>query len=243
MTDAAQPPGDPAPLFGRLEVIDDEQPLGAALNMATDEALLEGLAGVPLLRIYGWQRAAVSFGYFDEVAPVRLAYPGREWVRRWTGGGIVEHGLDFTYSLLVPRTHALTTWRAEESYRFLHGMVALAIAAASPAISGIEEHQPSSMATAPASRACFVNPVRHDLLLAGHKIAGAAQRRTRRGWLHQGSIRLPGETADLYRRLRRTLPAALGAAIQRRSTRPEEAAAARQLVRSKYGNDAWTNKF
>src|SRR2546423_1117404 len=35
---------------------------------------------------------------------------------------------------------------------------------------------------------CFANPVRADVLLDGRKIAGAAQRRTTRGLLHQGSI-------------------------------------------------------
>ncbi len=239
-----QPSGGFARLFARLEIIDDEEPLGAALNMATDEALLESLAGVPLLRMYRWRQEAVSFGYFDQVAPVRSGYPEHEIVRRWTGGGVVEHGQDFTYSLLVPRDHRLTALRSEDSYRLLHGVVALAIAAAaSPLIPLIEAHQPQPGATAQTSRECFVNPVRHDLLLAGHKIAGAAQRRTRRGWLQQGSVRIPGETESLYRCLRRTLPTALGEAIQVRSVRPEERDAARQLVEAKYGADAWTHRF
>src|SRR5207249_1341892 len=35
---------------------------------------------------------------------------------------------------------------------------------------------------------CFANPVRADVMIDGRKIAGAAQRRTRRGLLQQGSI-------------------------------------------------------
>src|SRR4030095_14949734 len=35
---------------------------------------------------------------------------------------------------------------------------------------------------------CFANPVRADVIMDGRKIAGAAQRRTRRGLLQQGSI-------------------------------------------------------
>ena len=237
------PTGESTPLFARLEVIADEPPSDAALNMATDEALLEGLTDQPLLRIYGWQRKAVSFGYFDAVEPVRLAYPGRELVRRWTGGGVVEHGQDFTYSLMVPRTHALTALRAEESYRLLHGKVAEAIAAADPKLPAVEEHQPGAGPTDPTSRACFVNAVRYDLLLAGHKVAGAAQRRTRRGWLHQGSIQFPGGELGLYNQLRQTLPAVLGGEFDLRSIRPEEHAAARELVRSKYGTNDWTQRF
>ena len=237
------PTGEHAPLFARLEVIADEPPFAAALNMAADEALLAGLTDYPVLRIYRWRRAAVSFGYFDAVAPVRRAYPGHELVRRWTGGGVVEHGRDFTYSLLVPRTHALTALRAEESYSLLHARVALAIAAADPGLPSVEEHHPGAGPTDSTSRACFVNAVRHDLMLAGQKIAGAAQRRTRRGWLHQGSIQFPGETSGLYERLRHTLPAVLSMEILPRGLRPEEHAAACELVRSKYGTDAWTQRF
>ena len=239
---ADQSASRPAPLFARLELIDDQRPQGAALNMATDEALLNGLADAALLRIYRWRRPAVSFGYFDRAEPVRLAYPGRDLVRRWTGGGVVEHGQDFTYSLLVPRTHPLTALRAEESYRLLHGMMAIAIAAASPELPVLEASGASG-GSGQTSRACFVNAVRYDLLLAGDKIAGAAQRRTRRGWLHQGSVQLPGETAALYGRLRQTLPAALSAEVWPRDLRLGETAAASHLERIKYGTDAWERRF
>jgi len=37
---------------------------------------------------------------------------------------------------------------------------------------------------------CFANPVRADVMIDSRKIAGAAQRRTRAGLLHQGSIQL-----------------------------------------------------
>jgi lipoate-protein ligase A len=39
----------------------------AALNMAIDEALIENIANAPVLRIYGWQPAAVSIGYFQSI--------------------------------------------------------------------------------------------------------------------------------------------------------------------------------
>jgi lipoate-protein ligase A len=42
---------------------------------------------------------------------------------------------------------------------------------------------------------CFIAPVRNDLLANGRKIAGGAQRRTKRGLLHQGSI----QVADIRR--------------------------------------------
>ena len=229
-----------APLFERLELIDDPRGHGGALNMATDEALLEHLADAPVLRIYRWGCPTVSFGYFDEFEAVKAAYPRHALVRRWTGGGVVEHGQDFTYSLIVPRRDPLTAMRAEDSYRLLHGVLATAIAAVSPEPPLFAE---PARPTAPDSRACFVNPVRYDLLLEGHKIAGAAQRRTRRGWLHQGSVQLPGTTALVFERLRGSLPAELANNVHRRVVQPEEEQAAIRLAEAKYGTEAWLRRL
>jgi lipoate-protein ligase A len=100
-------------LFDHLCEVHDPEPHAAALNMAIDEALLR-TAREPLLRIYRWARPAVSFGYFGKWADVHRAWPEREAVRRWTGGGIVPHGDDLTYSLIVPREHpfaSLVRWK------------------------------------------------------------------------------------------------------------------------------------
>ena len=51
-----------------------------------------------------------------------LRFAGRDLVRRWTGGGIVEHGQDFTYSLVCPGDENLPT--TIEFYRFVHLAIA-----------------------------------------------------------------------------------------------------------------------
>ena len=60
--------------------------------MAVDEALLEW-GRKPVLRAYRWAEPTVTYGYFDEEATARAIFPGEElhFVRRWTGGGIVDH--------------------------------------------------------------------------------------------------------------------------------------------------------
>ena len=231
------------PLFAGLEVIDDPRPHGAAFNMAADEALLETIGDDPLLRIYRWERPSVSFGYFDQAGAVVAAFPGRDHVRRWTGGGVVEHGEDFTYSLLVPRTQALTALRAEKSYRVLHEVLARALSAAGAAPPVLQDDLPAP-ASADFSRSCFVNPVPHDLLSHGRKIAGAAQRRTRRGWLHQGSVQgFRDASSEIFAQLGYALPSALGKNIWWRDMRPQEEDAAHALTRRKYGTDAWLRRF
>ena len=78
-----------------------------AFNMAFDEALLEGMPrlGKPVLRFYGWVEPAASFGYFQKFAEVERLTHLRPLVRRPTGGAIVTHDRDWTYSLVVPTNH------------------------------------------------------------------------------------------------------------------------------------------
>src|SRR5277367_1833538 len=71
-----------------------------ARNMAIDEALLREVRE-PVLRIYEWNVPAVSLGYFQ---PAALA-GDRPFIRRYTGGGLVDHARDVTYTLVVPRKH------------------------------------------------------------------------------------------------------------------------------------------
>ena len=55
----------------------------------------------------------------------RRAAAEREMVRRWTGGGLVEHGDDLTYTLIVPRDADFFRHGALESYRLIHERIAL----------------------------------------------------------------------------------------------------------------------
>ena len=243
-------PTPPLP-FGELVVLDDFVPHPAALNMAVDEVLLDGLGSAAVLRCYRWSREAVSFGCFGKSAAVRADHPGAERVRRWTGGGIVEHGRDFTYTLLVPRAWPLAALPASECYRLIHGAVASALAAV-----GWQEIESASPARAPGDadaapflKPCFANPVAHDLLVSNRKVAGGAQRRTRRGLLHQGSIQGAAHDDLSWGSRWRDLRDSLAAALARKTGHahcPVSAAtleAAHRLASSKYGNDAWTQRF
>ena len=229
--------------FERLEVIEDSAPHSGPLNMAIDEVLLEDLGETPALRIYRWSAPTVSFGCFAQAAPIRTAYPRWQLVRRWTGGGVVEHGLDTTYSLLVPRAHPFARQAVADTYQTIHQAVALALARVGWGTATLSSQEASPAPRA--SHACFTNPVRHDLMFDGRKIAGAAQRRTRFGLLHQGSIQGPAgmggtEPADI---LGETLADELGRNRETRDLNAEQRAAARDLVASKYGTNRWLERF
>jgi lipoate-protein ligase A len=159
----------------------------AAYNMALDELLLETARtrGAPVLRFYGWTEPAASFGYFQRFAEVERLTLLRPLIRRPTGGGLVPHDRDWTYSLVFPPGHAWHGLRAAASYQRLHAWVR---------DTWTTFQIPTQLAPA-AQKAtpgqCFVGADRFDVLWHGRKIAGAAQRRNRCGLLIQGSLQPP----------------------------------------------------
>jgi lipoate-protein ligase A len=211
--------------FQRLDVYLDDSSRPAAMNMAIDEALLE-TATVLSIRFYRWHSPALSFGYFGKFADVADYSAERDLVRRWTGGGIVFHGDDLTYSIVIPASDPVFAESSMSIYAAIHAALCNALnidgeraelaPAAETAVTDFKNssradrgYNPSSCSHAPAARPtaqwpachdgpqgrgyrshCFANPVRADVIVNGRKVAGAAQRRTRAGLLHQGSIQL-----------------------------------------------------
>jgi lipoate-protein ligase A len=218
--------------FEQLGVIHDREPGSAAMNMAIDEALLEETT-LPLLRFYRWRQAALSFGYFGRFAEASREAGDRELVRRWTGGGSVPHGQDLTYSLITPISHSVATAAPRFIYAALHRAIRDALS---------QEGVHAELATAAApkiSQACFANPVTDDVLLNGRKVAGAAQRRTRRGFLHQGSIQLPNIPQSFSNRFARTL----GAEIEEVNYSASLIKRAHQLAAEKYSREEWQQRW
>jgi lipoate-protein ligase A len=162
-------------------------PGAPAYNMALDEALLESAPrlALPVLRFYSWTEPAATFGYTQNYSQAAALTPLRPLVRRPTGGGLVPHDADWTYSLIFPAQHDWHRLRAAESYRRLHEWMAAAFARL-----GV----PATLAAASQKELpghCFAGPEKADLLWRGRKIAGAAQRRSRTGLLIQGSVQPP----------------------------------------------------
>lgn len=162
-------------------------PGGAAFNMATDEALLEAMPRLqkPVLRLYGWTEPAASFGYFQKFSEIERATALRPLVRRPTGGGLVPHDPDWTYSIAFPTYHEWYSLSAIESYRRAHEWIQMAFAD----LNIRTELAPCCRKSEPGQ--CFVGYEKFDVVWHGRKIAGAAQRRSRLGLLIQGSVQPP----------------------------------------------------
>ena len=165
----------------------DSGPQPAIDNMAWDEALLSLAAGsgYPLLRLYGWREPAATFGYFQKWREVEKLTPLRPLLRRPTGGGLVPHAADWTYSVVIPPADPWYALSAVDSYRHVHEWVRSAFLR----LGADAELAAQSRQDSPGQ--CFAGAERFDVLSNQRKIAGAAQRRNRDGLLIQGSIQPP----------------------------------------------------
>src|ERR1700704_1202394 len=109
-------------IFDTLQLYRDDASRSAAMNMAIDEALLE-IASAPSIRFYRWGQPALSFGYFGKFGDVAEHERERDLVRRWTGGGIVFHGDDLTYSIIIPTNDSVFAESSTSIYEQIHRAV------------------------------------------------------------------------------------------------------------------------
>ena len=219
------------PLFDELIVIDDPTPRPGPLNMAIDEVLLSGGRSA-ILRFYRWNTPAISFGYFVTFAEASIAAGDRAMVRRWTGGGIVPHGADLTYSIMIGSNDDAFSLPSKTIYQRVHAALSSALRKIGIATVLTEANAPKL------SEACFANPVVSDVIENGRKIAGAAQRKTRSGLLHQGSIQcrnIKGQFRCIFGKLlaKRLITNRMEAWVLR---------AAEDLAVAKYATDAWLRR-
>ena len=180
-----------------------------AENMAVDEALLReaGRTGVSVLRLYRWSPPCISFGRHE---PARARYDrdeirrlGLDTVRRPTGGRAVWHADEVTYALAAPIS-GLGSLR--DSYVDIHARLAAALRCLGVAAELASPRPPAGLGTG----ACFATPAGGEVLVAGRKVVGSAQRREAGAFLQHGSILLDG-SQDVLRAVSRQ-PAADGAA-------------------------------
>jgi lipoate-protein ligase A len=230
-------------LFAALNVYNDITPRPAAANMSIDEALLQS-ARIPTIRFYRWHSPALSFGYFGKFSDVAIHAVTRDLVRRWTGGGIVFHGDDLTYSIVIPASDPTFDESSIALYERIHRALA-------DALSGVGERAVVAGGVDPGGIAlskhaavngsgynCFANPVRADVMMDGRKIAGAAQRRTRRGLLQQGSIQGIPTKSDLAQKFARALSANCTEFVVNEQILER----AQELAQEKYGTESWLRK-
>ena len=177
-----------------IELIDTGAAEGET-NMSLDSDLLSNLApdGKPILHFYDWTQPTATYGHFiDPKKHIDLdqaRFNGLHLARRPTGGGIVFHIWDLAFSFLMPANHPKCSENTLDNYKFVNEIVLEAVKEyLNLEAILIPEHAP--LLGPNCNHFCMARPTIYDVVYKGLKVAGAAQRRTKRGYLHQGTISL-----------------------------------------------------
>jgi lipoate-protein ligase A len=177
----------------------EPEPLPGALNMAVDEVLFRSLGDGPRtwLRFYTWARPTASLGRNQSAEEALDAAAcrslGVDIVRRITGGKLVLHHKELTYSVCSSDTRLFPS-AVQASYRLIsmgltRGLEGLgleaALAAETPAFYKHGLHP------------CFAGPAADEIEAGGRKVVGSAQKRVGSRFLQHGSVPLEDTTGLL----------------------------------------------
>lgn len=185
----------------------DSGALPAQDNMNLDADLLAEQASKPshILRFYEWQAPSITFGHFidphqhlnlDEASTL-----GIEVARRPTGGGVISHFSDFTFSLLVPKDSPYYTTDTLTNYCFVNEYIKKSLQTLSNINLTLLQQQDNGPVAL--DHFCMAKPTVLDVMCGPLKVSGGAQRRTKHGFLHQGTISLsPPNWEWLYKVIR-----------------------------------------
>jgi lipoate-protein ligase A len=243
----------------------EDSPREPAWNLAFDEALLNGTGAA--VRVYGWEPPGLSLGYFQEFESIDRApfeAQGFVVVRRPTGGGAIAHRDELTFCI-VDDVHsdgspgAIFSADVAAGYRRVHAAFARALAR----MGG--ECRPRGEESVASDQLgdrwlCFHKSSAVDLVAAGRKLLGSAQRRTGRRVMHHGSLPLapnsltPGSVSvgelvgravdfgEVAAHLKQELAVEFEVEFEAAAATQAEQARTTALVANRYGRSEWTRR-
>ncbi|NLG34202.1 MAG: lipoate--protein ligase family protein [Lentisphaerae bacterium] len=213
-------------------------------QMALDEAVALSRPEAFGLRFYRWAGIGATFGYAQRVREVERVLPseiGANFTRRPTGGGVVPHVGDVTFSCVFPAGGEL---RPGNIYRRLHAAILPELRGAGLAARLNEAGGSAAPGGPDGASQCFVQSVALDILTDAGKVLGGAIRRYGDTVLYQGSLQGPDARAkaDVYEKaIRQGLAAEWGLEWEECEVAAGVAAAAQELE-GKYRSAEWVRR-
>lgn len=241
-------------------MIIDTPALDVFEHMAVDEIMCQDLPDPFILRFFKWADPPSAFGEGRSFAPATFGYSQRylevvsaaggdgQLVRRPTGGGLVHHDCDITFSCIFEMPGVLSP---NEIYARIHGAVH----------SGLKNRGIHSalMSSAPQEETgpgmkCFVRPVPMDIVISepkrgqgpGRKILGGALRRFGDHVLYQGSLQINGTRngeTEFHSAISRALALEWSVKWNRRELDDGVISRIRALAGTKYRSEEWNKRI
>ncbi|MFA5287288.1 MAG: lipoate--protein ligase family protein [Candidatus Omnitrophota bacterium] len=178
--------------------------------MAVDEKIFTRYMkdGIPAFRVYSWQVPSFTYGVSQkperEMNMAQCVKDGIRFAKRMTGGGILFHHHEITYSLVCSKDDIGEDKDVFVSYRkicafliFFYQSLGL-----KPSFACEVENFIDNSAAHPL---CSASHEKYDIVINGKKIGGNAQKRNRQAVFQHGSIPMSLDW-ELMRRYVRFLP-------------------------------------
>jgi len=170
-------------------------PMSGTDNMAIDARLLDEVdasdAPRTVIRFYSWNTPTISLGRNQQVAKaVDVDYcraAAIDIVHRPTGGRAVLHDDELTYAVI---SNDATSFGDTIYGNYKRVSEALCLGynrLGVPAVLAPDTRKSSPLDNG-SDPPCFLSTSRYELMVAGRKIVGSAQRRVRRSFLQHGSM-------------------------------------------------------
>ena len=158
-------------------------------NMLIDKELFDNFNSVslPIFRVYEWEES-FSYGVSQDIATIEklqdLKKYNQNHAQRITGGGILFHGNDISYSLIIP-TSLVKNLSVKESYELICSFLLEFYTSL-----GLKPIYAKDLKDIHLSKSqyCQEGFEPYDILINGKKIGGNAQRRSKDTIFQHGSI-------------------------------------------------------
>lgn len=198
-----------------LQVIYNEGILAQDV-MDLDKKMLDELSveSLPILHLYEWKNPSITYGHFINpekyLKMENLKKFDMDIARRPTGGGVVFHLWDMAFSFLMPSNHKKFSLNTLDNYFFVNRAVLSAVKKKLGSddcfsnfsdLALFDNCQTKNTESDIHQNFCMARPTKYDVIIKGKKLAGAAQRRTKKGYLHQGTISLVLPDLDILDQL------------------------------------------
>lgn len=213
-------------------------------QMAIDELVAcdKTLGNKIFLRFFNWQQEkAITFGYAQRSKSLKEQLEaGYKITRRPSGGGIVYHDGDLTFSIIFTSQD-----KVEEIYKNLHTAIAGELKKYISQVQNYDQKNIFKPVENGQSKSCFANPVLDDLMVEGQKILGGAIRRFGDRILYQGTLQIAGA------RDKEEYKAAIKTALEKyfkeesclKEVPQDFLAKVYKQAEQVYQNPAWINKY
>lgn len=172
--------------------------LSAKDNMHIDKELFERFTTFdsPIFRVYTWEES-YTYGFSQKLDSIKdfdyLKNYNQNHAKRITGGGILFHGNDISYSLII-QTTLVKNLSVKQSYELLCGFLITfyeSLGLNPMYAKDLEDIHLSK------SKYCQEGFEPYDILIDGKKIGGNAQRRTKNTIFQHGSISVDNSTINM----------------------------------------------